>query len=385
MQIPENYEFLIYPKIVSGQCALENLPTELDGNDAQKPLVVTSQAVVRNGLAKILVKAFYDSAVVIGAIYDPVLDYAGISQAQQAARLFIERGCDAIIALGGGPVVALAKAVNVLVSERQATLLPYYSGAPIVGPLKPLIVVPSGAGDGQEAMPAMTVDNRVIISEALFPGVFVLDGRMTMGANPQVVAESGAIALAQAVTALTMETPNPMIDALAHPSLDLLARHLLPAVRHPKDKGAGLAVANAAVLASAAGANSGPGLVFMLGEALAEATGVSLGKCLGILLPFAMDALRNANRPVRDQLCLAMAGLEGFAAMPATERPNKGLEMAAALARELKVALPASLQALRVQRHLLDPVARAAAAKSAGRFQAAECRAILGQAWDANA
>ena len=125
MQIPDNYEFLIYPKIVSGQCALENLPSELDGNNAQKPLVITSQAVVRNGLTKILVKAFYDSAVVIGAIYDPVLDYAGISQAQQAARLFIERGCDAIIALGGGPVVALAKAVNVLVSERQGTLQPY--------------------------------------------------------------------------------------------------------------------------------------------------------------------------------------------------------------------------------------------------------------------
>ncbi len=385
MQIPDNYEFLIYPKIVSGQCALENLPTELAGNDAQKPLVITSQAIVRNGLTKILVKAFYDSAVVIGAIYDPVLDYAGISQAQQAARLFLERGCDAIIALGGGPVVALAKAVNVLVSERQATLQPYYNGSPIAGPLKPLIVVPSGASDGQEAMPAMTVDNRTIASERLFPGVFVLDGRVTIGDRPSCVAESGAIALAQAFTALTMDAPNPMIDALAHPSLDLLARHLLPAVRRPKDKGAGLAVANAAVLASAAGANSGPGLVFVLGEALAEATGVSLGKCLGILLPVAMEALGQSNRPVRDQLCLAMAGLEGFAAIPANERPHKGLELAAALARELKVALPASLQALRIQHHLLDPVAQAAAAKSAGRFTAAECRAILGRAWEANA
>jgi alcohol dehydrogenase len=384
MRIPDNYEFLIYPKIVSGQCALENLPTELAGNDAQKPLVITSQAVVRNGLSKILVKAFYDSAVVIGAIYDPVLDYAGISQAQQAARLYIERGCDAIIALGGGPVVALAKAVNVLVSERQATLQPYYNGVPIGGPLKPLIVVPSGASDGQEAMPAMTVDNRTLTSEALFPGVFVLDGRMTIGASPQVVAESGAIALAQAFTALTMDAPNPMIDAVAHPSLDLLARHLLPAVRRPRDKDAGLAVANAAVLASAAGANSGPGLVFVLGEALAEATGVSLGKCLGILLPVAIDALRQSNRPVRDELCLALAGLEGFAAMPTKERANKGLEMAAALARELKIALPASLQALRVQRHLLDPVAQAAAAKSTGRFQAADCRAILDRAWEAN-
>ena len=384
LQTAENFEFLFYPKVISGRCALENLPTELDGNNAQKPLVITSQAIVRNGLTKILVKAFYDSAVIIGAIYDPVLDYAGISQAQQAARLFIDRGCDAIIALGGGPVVALAKAVNLLVSERQETLQPYYNGTAISGPLKPLIVVPSGASDGQEAMPVMTVDNRAIASESLYPGVFVLDERMTIGDSAYGVAESGAIALAQAFTALTTETPNPMIDALAHPALSLLAQHLAPAVRSPKDNAAGLALANAAVMASAACANTGPGLVLVLGEALAEATGVSLGKCLGILLPFAIDALRQSNRPVRDELCLAAAGLEGFAAIPARQRPNKGLELAAALARELKVTLPACLQALRVQRHLLDPVAQSAAAKSAGRFTAAEGRQILVQAWEAN-
>lgn len=385
MQIPDSYEFLLYPKIVSGQCALENLPTELDGHNAQKPLVVTSQAVARSGRTKDLIKAFYDSAVVIGAIYDPVLDYAGISQARQAARLFVERGCDALIALGGGPVVALAKAVNVLVSEKQETLQPYYNGTPIAGPLKPLIVVPSGPTDGQEATPAMTVDNRTIASDTFYPGVFVLDGRMTIAENAQDLAESAAIALAQAFTALTMARPNPMVDALAHPALSLLAQYLAPALRRPGDKAAGLALANAAVMASAASANTGPGLLPVLAEALADATGISHGACLGILLPYGMAVLQKANRPVRDELCLCLAGLEQYSAMAAADRPVRGLEMAAALARELQTVLPASLKVARVQRYLLEPVARTAAEKGAGGFTAEECRAILTQAWEANA
>ncbi len=385
MQIPDSYEFLLYPKIVSGRCALENLPTELDGHNAQKPLVITSQALARSGRTKALIKAFYDSAVVIGAIFDPVLDYAGISQARQAARLFGNRGCDAIIALGGGPVVALAKAVNLLASEKRETLQPYYDGTPIAGPLKPLIVVPSGPTDGQEATPAMTVDNRTIVSDSLYPGVFVLDGRMTSADDGRDLAESAAITLAQAFTALTMARPSPMVDALAHPALALLAQYLAPALRRPADKTAGLALANAAVMASAASANTGPGLFQVLAAALADATGICLGTCLGILLPFGMAALQKADQPVRDELCLCLAGTERYSAMAAPDRPVRGLELAAALARELQAVLPASLKAMRVQHYLLEPVARTAAEKGAGGFTADECRAILTRAWEANA
>ena len=56
--------------------------------------------------------------VVLGGIYDEARDYAGITQAQEAAQLYKARGCDALIALGDSPVVDLTKAVNILVSEN---------------------------------------------------------------------------------------------------------------------------------------------------------------------------------------------------------------------------------------------------------------------------
>ncbi|MFO7839002.1 MAG: iron-containing alcohol dehydrogenase [Desulfosalsimonadaceae bacterium] len=122
------YEFLSHPKIASGTCSLESIPAELACNDAGKPLVITSREASRRGLGKTLVRAFADSGCLLGGIYDEVLDYAGIGIVRQAAELFEQRNCDAIIALGGGAAVEVARAANILVSENTEDLFQYFAG-----------------------------------------------------------------------------------------------------------------------------------------------------------------------------------------------------------------------------------------------------------------
>ena len=46
MDASYNYEFLAHPKIISGKCSLENIPAELAGYDAQKPLVIARKSIV---------------------------------------------------------------------------------------------------------------------------------------------------------------------------------------------------------------------------------------------------------------------------------------------------------------------------------------------------
>src|SRR4030042_4467932 len=140
MQIPDFFEFLNHSKIISGKCSMENIPSELGSYDAQKPLVIARKNVVGRGLAKKFIKAFFDSGITLGGIFDEVTDYAGITLARNAAVLYRERGCVSVIALGNGPAVDLAKAVNVLVSEKIDNLSTHLEGAPISGPLKPLIL-----------------------------------------------------------------------------------------------------------------------------------------------------------------------------------------------------------------------------------------------------
>jgi alcohol dehydrogenase len=382
MQIPDYYEFLNHAKIISGKCALENIPAELASYDARKPLVIARRNLVKRGLTKKFIKAFYDSMITLGGIYDEVDDYAGITRARDAAFLYKERGCDSIIALGNGPAVDLAKAVNVLVSEKIDNLSAYIEGAPIGSHLKPLIIVSACRTNGREATNTMIVDNRLITSDFLYPDVVVIDPRMTPACCPDCVAESATIALTQAFAALTDKDINPMTAAVAHPAMSYLSENLLKGIKKPKNKNASLALANAAVMASTAYANTKPGMTDLLAEELSIATGISVGTYMRIILPSVIAFMQKKKVKVSDDLFLTIAGMDAYASTSATERPQKGLDAAMKLISSLKAAMPASLKQLKVQKYTLAGIAQAAAAKSAKRFTDADCRAVLEQSWE---
>ncbi len=382
MQFADSYEFFNYPKIVSGQCALENIASELDSFDSQKPLVITAKSITQRGLAKQFAKAFYDSTIVLGAIYDEVRHYVGIGLAREAAMLFKERGCDAIIALGNGPVVDLAKAVNVLLSEKADNLQPYYNGAAIRGPLKPLIVVPDCRFNGTETDGIMVVDNRTIVSDLLCPDTVVLDERITVGCCPECIAESGAIALAHAFTALTDEFCSPMTAAMARPALSLLTNHLDLALKRPGNRKSCLCLANAALMSCAAYANTRPGLVQSLAGELSLRTDIAKAKLMVAILSATITAMQKAKAPVTSELCLAVAGMEEFSKMPANLRADAGLEMTQKVIGRLSGVMPTSLTAHQIQRHLLEQTAQTVARESQNRFSFDECNSVLQLAWD---
>jgi alcohol dehydrogenase len=381
MRISEYYEFSNQAKLVSGTNSLENIPYELDCYDSRKPLVITEKnASGRGGIVKKFIKAFYDSAVTLGGIYDEVRSHAGVSLAAEAARLFGERGCDSFIALGNGPVTNLAKAANILVSENTDSLLAYFGGSPIRSRLKPLVHVPTCCATGTEVTAGAIIENRKIASDLLFPDVVVIDPRMTRACSSRCAAESGAIALAQAFGALTGEVHNPMTDAYARSALGLLSGYLARGVRRSKNKKAGVALANASVMASIASSNAGPGMTEMLADELERRTGLSRGIFMRILLP-GVIAFMTKKKMIRDELFLAVAGPDAYAATPASERPLKGADMLFNLLGGLKGILPESLKQLNVQKHLLEDAAGAVGKASSKRFLGADCLAVLEQAW----
>ncbi|MBN1473600.1 MAG: iron-containing alcohol dehydrogenase [Syntrophaceae bacterium] len=378
-----DYEFLNYPKIISGKCSLENIPAELAGYDAQKPLVIVRKSLGKNGaLIKKFIRAFADSMVIIGAIYDEVEDYAGISRAREAALLFKDRGCDSLIALGSGAAVDLAKAVNVLVSEKADNFSAYYEEKSISGILKPLIVVPAGLANGREASNNLIIDNREIKSDFLYPDVMVIDHRVAAGCSAADVAESAAIAFAQAFHSFVGNSGNSMVAALAHPALSYLSQYLERGMKKPQNKEASVALVNASVMASIAYANAKPGITNLLAEELARATGISSGIFMGILLPAVIDFLVKDKIKISDEFLLAAGSLDAYAAVAANERGQKGLETAKKLVGVFSRVLPVSLNELKVQKYILAEIARDAAQKSEGFFPAVDCAEILEASWE---
>ncbi|HPX92079.1 MAG TPA: iron-containing alcohol dehydrogenase, partial [Spirochaetota bacterium] len=72
MHIPELFSFYNKTRIISGKKAIENIPFELGNMNACKPIVITDKTSVKNGLIQTLLKAFADSKITIGAVYDDV-------------------------------------------------------------------------------------------------------------------------------------------------------------------------------------------------------------------------------------------------------------------------------------------------------------------------
>src|SRR4030042_2786706 len=103
--LPEFYEFFNPVKILSGYRAVDNLAYELQILRLKKPLLVTDQGVSKAGLTDIVVKAFDDSDIVIGAIFDQVPPDSSLIIVNKIAQIFREEQCDCLIAVGGGSVI----------------------------------------------------------------------------------------------------------------------------------------------------------------------------------------------------------------------------------------------------------------------------------------
>jgi alcohol dehydrogenase len=385
MHIPEYYEFLNHVKIMSGVRTLESIPAELAGYDTYKPLVIADKCITESGLVKKFIKAFAGTGMTLGGIYDEVRDYAGISLALNAEVIFRERGCDSIIALGSGPVVDVAKALNVLVSENCGTLQPYLDGAPIGKHLKPLIHAYACCSTGLETTGYLSIDNQVLRSDRLFPDVIIIDPRLAPGCCSSCVAQSAVIALDHALGAGSDEDHSPMIDSYVNSALRFLAENMKKGVKSPGDRDASMALANATAMAGIAFYNSKPGMTHLLAAELSRLTGTSAGKFIRVLLPYLLAFMLSKKMKIRDELFLAIAGFDTYAATPEGERTRRGIESVLALLDSIKKVLPQTMKELNVPRYQLKIAAEAVAAASGKRFSTADCLSLLEHAWEGKA
>jgi len=170
MQIPEYFEFFNKTKLCSGKMALENISFDLKSMDSVKPLVVTDNRSVKSGYVKILKKSFYDSGMVIGAIYDRVNDYPSTATVREIAELYRIRGCDSIISLGGNSPAAVAKGLNILVSNRSDNLMDFTDMSRSAS-LRPFLSVLTSAAAGTETSSEAVIDARSYRSFDLMPDI----------------------------------------------------------------------------------------------------------------------------------------------------------------------------------------------------------------------
>jgi len=314
-------------------------------------MIITDKGVRGAGLLEHVANAFEgaDSQVVV--IFDDVPPDSSLSTVRNAAALYRENNCDAIIAIGGGSVIDTSKGVNILVSEGGTDLLKYSGAHNLPKPLKPFFVVPTTSGTGSEVtMVAVISDTEKGVklpftSYFLMPNAAILDPRMTQTLPPHITAMTGMDALTHAVEAYTCLGHNPVSDAFATAAIRKVSENLMKVMDSPKDADGRLELAQASTMAGVAFSNSMVGLVHALGHSLGAVCHIPHGLCMSLFLPYVLEYNKEVNGDRIGELLLYLAGADVYAATPKAQRADKAIQQIRVMRDELyaRCKLPRTL------------------------------------------
>jgi len=249
----------------------------------RKVLVVTDRHIAELGLPE-RVAGLLGEQGIKADVYDGVEVEPTDRSIEEAADYARTKEFDGLVAIGGGSAIDTCKAVNLLTCY-PAPLLDYINkpvgkGAPVPGPLKPLIAVPTTAGTGSETTAvavAHVIDQNVkagVSHRLLRPALGVVDPLNTLSAPPEVTAAAGADILTHAVESYTTRPydarpkhhppdrpayigANPASDVWCEKAIEYVGRYLRRAVLNGLDLDARVHLALAANYAGIGFGNAG--------------------------------------------------------------------------------------------------------------------------------
>jgi len=342
MYIPGYFEFGLRTRILAGRHAIDRLQVFLDRARSACPMIVTDAGVVAAGLIDLI-----ESTAKLPAsrvIADGVPSDSDVDVVNQLVATYRQKGCDSIIAVGGGSVIDTAKAINILVSENSDDLMQFCGGNRLQRRLRPLVVIPTTAGTGSEVTGvAVIADHRrqrkmLFASAFLCPDMVVIDSRMTLSLPPFLTAATGIDALVHAVEAYIDLAKNPFSDQAAWTAVELISQHLLTGVHQPDNPDTRYALATAATLAGVAFSNSTVGVVHAIGHSVGAVCGVHHGQCMGIGLPVGLEYnMRKCGENI-GRLLLPLAGADVYVATPRAQRAAATVACIRELNRQLREA-----------------------------------------------
>ena len=318
--IPAFFEFECPVKTHCGHRALDHMPFELRAMDVAKPLLIGDVPASHAKRWHPVVNAFRDAQMTIGVVEEiPTDDPQAI--VRQLAAIYRDKDCDAIVAVGQGPFIDMAKWLNLAVSTGEETLDAFISGQAIPRTIKPLAVIPSAAADGYEVSGLLRTGNEAVASVNLMPQLIFIDPRSVGQPDDIKMAETGLMSLVNGVETFFRTHANPMTAVYARTAtrLALDALHQLSGRDERRDDLA-WTVAHAAALSGCA-LGCGPcSTTHAIGQAIAAGGKISAAQATGVVLSYALEHRAIANNLDSDALWGLLCDGDHYARTPDGQR-----------------------------------------------------------------
>lgn len=369
MFVPSYFEFVNSAKLLCGDYAMENIPSEMRLLGSSRPIILSDATLEKIGSVRILTDALSKGGMKASAIYTDIPLDSSIEKVNEISRIYRENNADGIIALGGGSVIDTAKGLRMLISQGGKNILSYVGSEMLGrGQSVPFVAIPTTSGTGSEATSVAVIkdgERKVkleFISSFLLPDIAVLDVRALESMPARITALTGLDALTHAIEAYSCLQKNPISQCYALTAIKLIIENLENAVRKPKDKDARIAMAIASYIAGASFSNSMVGIVHAIGHSVGGVCSVAHGEAMTILLPICMRYNKDYADSDYSDLLLYLSNADVYASTRKEDRAEKAIDVVVSFIERIKASAPIAtkLSERGVKRSDFDEIAKRA-------------------------
>ena len=275
-------------KIVFGNGSFTGLAQHLVDLQAKRPLVVLDKNLAAAGFSAKVVQVLESSGMEY-CLFDQAEPEPRLELADEGVKLALKKKCDAVIGIGGGSAMDVAKAVAVLATNKGKAA-DYLGLNKVPGPGLPTIMIPTTAGTGSEVtFTAVFIRKNLKKKEGmnspyLYPDLALLDPELTLSLPPGPTATTGLDALCHAIESYTSINASPMSEMMSLEAIRLISDNLRTCVHEGGNLEAREQMLLGSLYAGLGLANAGVTAVHSLSYPLGGKYGIPHGLANTILL-----------------------------------------------------------------------------------------------------
>lgn len=225
------------PTLVFGAGCVQQCAADLVARQAHSVFVVTSPPT-RNLGAPLFTQLRAEGVMV--TVWDGIAAEPSMRDFRAAVAAAREVRADAVVGLGGGSAMDVAKLVAAFLDGRQEIDSAFGIGH-LQGRTTYLACLPTTAGTGSEVSPiAILLDEqddlkKGVVSSHLVPDASYVDPLLTISMPPAITAATGIDAFTHCVESFANRFAHPFVDTYALEGIRLVARSLVRAVEQGDD------------------------------------------------------------------------------------------------------------------------------------------------------
>ena len=282
------------PKLFEGEGAVLQLPKYIKDKNINKVLVVTDQGLMNLHLLDPLFEELKAQGIEY-FLYDGVKPNPTIPNIEECKDIYINNGCQGIIAFGGGSPMDCAKGAAARVVKPKKSVRKMRGYLKVGKKLPPFFAVPTTAGTGSETTLAAVVtdptthEKNAICDPVLRPKFAVLDPALTVGLPPHITSTTGMDALTHAVEAYIGKSNVKSTIKYAEDATKLIHENLEKAYNNGKDMEARSNMLKASYYAGAAFTRAFVGYVHAIAHNLGGMYNTPHGLANAVILPYVLE------------------------------------------------------------------------------------------------